>query len=674
LQIFHESSPLSISASGAKQISPNEAFDIIGPRRGLFLRGKIATTASVWEPEGSIEALYRTPYSSMMKKAAVVLLACVAIVVFAVVDGYPLSIVRHRWQEIITESNHAALRPGSVYDILTHFEQNAGRTRPKFKYLFFDTGLGAADPIYPVFQVGYQQSWPQLIKAGFSEKNRHIDHFSTGDTPEGCRIQSVYWVRHIDEFPDMYVDLRASGYTLIDISFDYYVKLRPDAQCGKHQAHELAENFEPFEAIYPYAESFKTLADIPPELLAKYEAKVGVLKLITEHFKTRNDTWASYDQSYSLRENSMWFYPDGFKPDYGIDTPRQQSGLRHLTQPKDLLFAAEPALESGFSLTKALSQAGFAMVLDGLKGKPTPSFDPQTEPGGDTLDITRQVTAKNFYTSGTITEPIVDVVSDVSDPEHYKLVSVILRPAEPENDVHFDGVQEIPQIRMVYQLMSPRFPARAYEQLFIHLDFDAIDRSLPAPRRAVAAGEFLRKADALTELRKAGAPGSDKATADFVQDAIASRPAQTVSWSSSLTGLWVFGILSRSYNAERALEAAPIVRQGVNVGFYSSAYDNPLFRTAADNAQGSEKANLQALLDDLTPRSYRDERRHDPQSLTFNRVTCSQCHQMAGRDGVHVLLNDGLDRRITTPYRATKYVFRELDRQLRRLPQVENME
>ncbi len=162
-----------------------------------------------------------------MKKIAGGLLVCLICIVFAFADGYPLSIVRHRWQEVITESNHAAPSgPGSVYDILTHFEQNSGRTRPEFNYLFFDTGLGAADPIYPVFQVGYQESWPQLIKAGFSERDRHIDHFSTGDTPEGCCIQSVYWVRHIDEFPDMYGALRAEGYTLIDISFDYYVKLR----------------------------------------------------------------------------------------------------------------------------------------------------------------------------------------------------------------------------------------------------------------------------------------------------------------------------------------------------------------------------------------------------------------------------------------------------------------
>jgi hypothetical protein len=606
-----------------------------------------------------------------MKKFLGVLLACVIGIVVILADGTPLSIVRHRWQEVITESNHAALRPGSVYDILTHFEQNFGRTRPQFKYLFFDTGLGAADPIYPVFQVGYQQSWPQLVKAGFSEKNRHIDHFSTGDTPEGCRIQSVYWVRHIDEFPDMYGDLRAEGYSLIDISFDYYVKLSPDAQCGKHHAHELSEQFDPIESIYGYAKTFKTFADIPPDLLARYEAKVGVLKLITQDFKTSQDKWASYDQSYSLRDNSMWFYPDGFAPDHGIDTPRKQSGLQFLTQPKQLFFAAEPALEDRFPLATTLGADGFSKTLDFLKGKPTRDFDPTTEPGSDTLDITAQVTPKNFYTSGTTVEPIHDVVSDVSDPGHFKLVSVILRPAEPESDVHFSGLQEIPQVRMVYQLMSPRFPGRAYEQLFIHLDFDAVDRLLPAEQRRDAAAAWLHKADAVTGLRESGAPGADKATADFIQDSIGTRPVQTASWSSSLTGLWVFGMLSRSYNADRVLEAAPIVRQGVNIGFYSSAHDNPLFRAAIAKADGVEKADLQSVLDDLTPRTYRDTRRHDPEALRFNRITCAQCHQMAGRDGVHVLLNDGLDRRIATPYKATEYVFRELDRQLGRIPRLD---
>jgi hypothetical protein len=605
-----------------------------------------------------------------MKKIAIGLLCCLLAFLFVFSDGYPLSIVRHRWQEIIIESNHSALRPGSVYDIVTHFEQNSGRARPQFKYLFFDTGLGAADPIYPVFEGGYQESWPQLIKAGFSEENRHIDHFSVIDTPEGCRIQSSYWVRHINEFPNQYGELRSDGYTLVDISFDYYVKMRSDAQCGKHNAHELSEEFDPFDAIYRYAEAFETFSDIPPDLLKKYEAKVGVLKLVSEKFKGSQDRWASYDEMYSDRANSMWFYPDGFAPDHGVDTPRKQSGLQFLTKPKDLFFEASPALDERFPLIVTLGTEGFAKVLDFLKGKPTPDFDPKTEPGADTLDITNQVTPRNFYTSGTTVEKITDVVADVSDPAHYNLVSVILRPSEPENDVHFQTPQDIPQVRMVYQLMSPRFPGRPYEQLFFHLDFDVVDRLLPVVDRQKAAAEFLKKADGLAEMRQKGRAGADEATANFIRDSMGSRPVQTVSWSSSLTGLWVFGILSRSYNAERFLEAAPIIREGVNVGFYSSAYDNPLFRDAIMTTSGPQKAKLEKILDDLTPNAYRDPRRHDTEALTFNGVTCAQCHQMAGRDGVHVLFNDGLDRRITTPYKATEYVFRELDRQLRHLPQI----
>jgi hypothetical protein len=131
-----------------------------------------------------------------------------------------------------------------------------------------------------------------------------------------------------------------------------------------------------------------------------------------------------------------------------------------------------------------------------------------------------------------------------------------------------------------------------------------------------------------------------------------------------LTGIWVFGSLSRSYNESRSLEAVRIVRAGVDVGYYSSAYDTVLFRQALAESKGSQAEKLEEILKDLTPNFYRDPRRHDAHALSFHRVTCAQCHQMAGRDGVHVTLNDNLDRRIKTPFRATEFVFRELDRQL----------
>ena len=393
-----------------------------------------------------------------------------------------------------------------------------------------------------------------------------------------------------------------------------------------------------------------------------------MLKLVTQDFEKSTDHWKTYTQSYSLHDNSMWFYPDGFKPDYGVNTPRTQSGLTAMTRPADLIFAGTPDLQNRFALNQTLPAVDFAKVLQGLEGKPVPGYDAGKEPGGDTLDISTQVTPKNFYTSGTLVEPIRDVVADVSDMAHFKLVSIILRPAEPEADVHFAAPQNIPQVRMVYQLMSPRVPGRAYEQLFLHLDFDAVDRMLPLPQRNAAAAAFLRTADNVVALRKAKSPDADKATADLVAATVAARPLQTLSWSSSLTGIWVFGNLSRSYNAARSLEAARIVRDGIDLGYYSSAYDNVVFRQAIAESQGERQASLRKVLDDLTPRFYRDPRRHDPQALAFNRVSCAQCHQMAGRDGVHVSFNDHLDRRVTEESRATEYVYRELDRQLRELP------
>ena len=325
-------------------------------------------------------------------------------------------------------------------------------------------------------------------------------------------------------------------------------------------------------------------------------------------------------------------------------------------------------MQARFPLTTMLSGEDFGKLLNCWTGHPTTDFDPQTEPGGDTLDISTQVTSKNFYTSGTIVEPIDDVMGDVSDPSHFKLVSVVWRPGEPESDSHFQDLEPIPQVRMVYQLMSPRVADRPYEQLFIHLTFDAVDRLLPPPQRQQAIDRFLRRLDTLSGLRDRGGPDASEATDDFINDVAKARPLQTLSWSSSLTGIWVFGILSRSYNEDRRLEAIPIVRDGVNVGFYSTAYDNGLFRSAIAATENDDRAKLRNVLDDLTPSSYRDPKRHDPEALTFHRMTCAQCHQMAGRDGVHVLLNDHLDRRIKTPYRASEYLFRELDRQLKALP------
>ena len=600
--------------------------------------------------------------SALMKKKWIYLPFLLLTFATAVlVKDINLTIVRHRWQEKIVESNHASLRPGSIYDINTYFEQNAGLVRPNFNYYFFDTGLGATNPIYPVFQKGHQRNWGQLISAGLSEKTRHIDHSSIGNIPEGCTIQSTYWVRHVDEFPELYKTERAQGYTLVDVSFDYYKKTRPDAQCGKHFAHEQNDDFDPLKAIDGYAKSFRTLSDIPPKLLEKYEANVGIMKLITEEFGDGGRP--RFNKAYSLGENSSWYYPDGFVPDYGIKTPHKIQGLNHLSKAKHLFLEARPSMDKAFPLITLIGNEGHAKLLSFWNGKPTPEFRAEDEPGDDTLDLS-EVTKNNFYTSGIEIFPMNNVMSDVANPNHFKLVSVVLRPFEPESDIQFVGLRQIPQVRFVFQLMDPREINRPFEQLYLHVIFDAVDRLAAPEARSSQMQNFLSRLDELTVLREHGdSVVADASTVRFIQD-FTNRPVQTIAFSSSLTGIWVFGSLSRSYNESRSLEAVRIVREGVDVGYYSSAYDTVLFRQALAKSKGSQAEKLEEVLKDLTPNFYRDPRRHDAHALSFHRVTCAQCHQMAGRDGVHVTLNDNLDRRIKTPFRATEFVFRELDRQL----------
>src|SRR5262249_3697338 len=102
----------------------------------------------------------------------------------------------------ILESNNVTLRPGSVYDTTTYFESLLGLQRPSFNYEFIDAGLGAAEPVYPSFEHGQQDNYAQVLAGMFSEDNRHIDHYATAETPEGCRVDSSYLARSLSEYPD----------------------------------------------------------------------------------------------------------------------------------------------------------------------------------------------------------------------------------------------------------------------------------------------------------------------------------------------------------------------------------------------------------------------------------------------------------------------------------------
>ena len=573
-----------------------------------------------------------------------------------------LAIVRHHWQAKVVESNHAALRPGSVYDIITYFEQNLGLSRPTFNYRFLDTGLGTADPLYPLFQNGHQGGWQQLLRAFWSRRNRHLDHFSSVRTPEGCQVDSVYVVRHIDEFPDRYHQERAAGYTLVDIGFNHYTRLTPEAQCGRHVSHEPDPQFDPQATIEPFLEHFTTLADIPPALLRRYEAKISLLKPVSEQFS--RTAWPRYKDAYSFQKNSLWYYPNAHEEAYGIREWRPQLNLDTLGLPEHCVIPVSPALQDAFPLRRLLDDGAFGKYLALMKGRPIPAFDPESEPGNDAFSV-EQVTERNLYTSGVEIRPIENAVEDISNPDHYTLVGVVVRPFEPVTDLRWTGTRIVPQVRFVYQLMDPEDPDHPLEQVYLHLVWDGVDRYAPKEQRDREHMALLRALDQRTWVREHRPEWADLVTAAFIR-ANTSRPIESLSMSSSLTGIWVFAILSRSYDPDLELSALRIVREGIDVGYYSTAYDNDLFRAEMNRSSGKRKELLAKHLDDLTPRFYRDPRRMDPHSIDFNRMTCAQCHQMAARDGVHMAVNDRLDRRITSPFRASEYIYREIDRQMRR--------
>jgi hypothetical protein len=217
-------------------------------------------------------------------------------------------------------SNFATLRPGSLYELRVHFEENAGFPKPTFNYLFSDTGLGAAEPLYSVYESGFQASYLQLLRSAAGDAHRHIDHFSDMVTPEGCRVQSVYIIRSMNAFPDMYAKERAEGYTLVDISWDYTTRLKPNAECGRHRSSLPDANFDPIAALKPYLNKFHSMSDIPPALLAKFEAKINLEKTV-EHEESSilsKKNWPTYAQQYSYKANSLWYYPDGHSEDYGV--------------------------------------------------------------------------------------------------------------------------------------------------------------------------------------------------------------------------------------------------------------------------------------------------------------------------------------------------------------------
>src|SRR5262249_54755865 len=157
------------------------------------------------------------------------------------------------------------------------------------------------------------------------------------------------------------------------------------------------------------------------------------------------------------------------------------------------------------------------------------------------------------YTSGLEIENIRDAVGDVSDPSHYKLVGLSIKPYEQQDDIAWQGLRVVPQIRFVYQMMNPRKPDQPFEQVYFHLKWDAVDRLADEPTRKAQHLAFLKRIDELTQARETHAPNYQELLGKLINDYTAARPVEQIAFSSSVTGIWVFGALSRDQNKERDL-------------------------------------------------------------------------------------------------------------------------
>jgi hypothetical protein len=173
---------------------------------------------------------------------------------------------------------------------------------------------------------------------------------------------------------------------------------------------------------------------------------------------------------------------------------------------------------------------------------------------------------------------------------------------------------------------------------------------------------FLRRLDELTRAREGGV--GEEVLREFINEYTTARPVHSVSFSSSLTGTWIFGNLERD-SATGELLPVRTIRHGIDYGLYSSVHDTDLLRAGIARATGDRKQQLRRVLDALTVNTFRDTKRQDVHALRFNTVSCAQCHQMSGRDGIHMAFNDGINRKIGSPTIVSEYFFHEADAQLK---------
>jgi hypothetical protein len=347
-----------------------------------------------------------------------------------------------------------------------------------------------------MLQAGEQGSWLQLIPAFFSEKNRHIDHFSSLPTPEGCQVDSAYLLRHINEFPqDMYAQERAEGYKMIVIRLEYYTKLYPGAVCGRRVANDPDPNFDPMQFMRDSINA-RSFADFPVDKLKRFDARVAAIYHVDENF-IHGDELPRFDPS-TLKSNSNWYYPNGVPEDYGLTAAIPQATDVTYAKPSDMITYTSEELARRFPLERLVSTETYDRILEFMSGRPYHGFDPNSEPGHDTLNIW-EVGPQFFYTSGTKYEPIQTAVKDVSERANFKLVGMVVKPHETVEGMK----QPIPQFRFVYQMMDPRHPDRPLEQLYYHLIYDGVDRYADDKTRLAQHEYFLRRYDQIVQARVA---------------------------------------------------------------------------------------------------------------------------------------------------------------------------
>ena len=585
-------------------------------------------------------------------KAFILLLASTVFPSFAI----EVANVRHVTRAKIIESNAVAIRPGSVYDTITVFESHLG-IKPKFFYEFVDTGLGTAEPLYPLYQKGTQGNWLQLLRAAGNKEKRHIDHYSALGTPEGCWVDSLYALRHISEFPpERFAEERAQGYEQVVVRFEHYTRMNENAECGRHKSNSPDPNYTPtkLRKLFKRYRNIQSIKELPAEFLERVEARISVNFHIEEQrpCRTCSIDRAGYDK------NSLWFYPEGRTEDFGRNENYYFDAIKSSLSAPDLIAYVNENLRSQFSLTKLLNTTEYSQLMQFLNGEPLPNYDALSEPGSDVFKLS-DVNDKHFLTSGHQIIKNFNPQNLLSNRNNIKLVAVAFKPfAKPEHS-DWNHLKYAPQVRLVFQLYDSENQAFV-EQFFLHLAYDVFDRNASEEEQAEQTSEFLAQILALKESGK-----SDAVLVSVLKDLLDNKPVESLSFSTALTGNWFMGRLTRAGRPNSPLQPFRIVVNGVDHGYYSSIYDNDQLREAIQQSSGERQDELKSVLNSLTVSTYRDLKRFDTEKIHFGRVSCAQCHHMSARDAIHVSLNDHIDSRFSSPLRGSQFFYAESQSQLK---------